>query len=204
LKQAKSTIFPSVLDSLPELIWVTDIDGKFIWFNRPWLEFTGATLDKQVGEGYLGLVHEDDREQFKTALERTISDRMKIEYEFRLKHFCDYDVCLNSRTLFIGSEEEITFTSAENVIKAMHILNQSDEEINMINTECRQAGIGCVDCKKIFAKNLNEHLMPFRERRVKLAQQPDDVWGVLNDGGNRARAIAKQTISEVKEAIGLP
>lgn len=86
----------------------------------------------------------------------------------------------------------------------MHKIFSSAEEVEMINTECRQAGIGCVDCKKIFAKNLNEHLAPFRERRAALADQPDQVWEVLNDGGKRARAIAKQTISEVKEAVGLP
>jgi len=86
----------------------------------------------------------------------------------------------------------------------MHKIFSSDDEVEMINTECRQAGIGCVDCKKIFAKNLNEHLAPFRERRAKLDEDPDHVWGVLDDGGKRARAIAKQTISEVKEAVGLP
>lgn len=86
----------------------------------------------------------------------------------------------------------------------MHKIFSTDEEIKMINTECRKAGIGCVDCKKIFAKNLNAHLAPFRERRAKLAEDPDQVWGVLIDGGKRARAIAKQTLSEVKEAIGLP
>ncbi len=86
----------------------------------------------------------------------------------------------------------------------MHKIFSTDDEIEMINTECRQAGIGCVDCKKIFAKNLNEHLVPFRERREKLAEKPDDVWSVLNDGGKRARKVAKQTLSEVKEAIGLP
>ncbi|MBM3143870.1 MAG: tryptophan--tRNA ligase [Chloroflexi bacterium] len=86
----------------------------------------------------------------------------------------------------------------------MHRIFSSEEEVETINVECRKAGIGCVDCKKMFAKNLNEHLAPFRARRAKLAEKPDDVWGVLDDGGKRARAIAGQTIAEVKEAIGLP
>jgi tryptophanyl-tRNA synthetase len=86
----------------------------------------------------------------------------------------------------------------------MHKIFSTDEDVQMINTECRQAGIGCVDCKKIFAKNLNEHLEPFRTRRAELDQTPDQVWEVLLDGGQRARKIAQQTIAEVKEAIGLP
>ena len=86
----------------------------------------------------------------------------------------------------------------------MHKIFSSDEEIGMINTECRKAGIGCVDCKKIFAKNLNADLDPFRTRRAEFAEDPDYVWDVLADGANRARVIAQQTIAEVKAAIGLP
>lgn len=86
----------------------------------------------------------------------------------------------------------------------MHKIFSSAEEVAMINVECRQAGIGCVDCKKIFAKNLNEHLQPFRDRRAELAQDPDKVWNVLAEGAVKARTIAEQTIAEVKEAIGLP
>ena len=80
----------------------------------------------------------------------------------------------------------------------------SPNELPMIDRECRAAGIGCVDCKKIFAKNLNAHLAPFREKRAELAMDPDHVWEVLSDGAERARAIAGQTIAEVKHAVGLP
>jgi tryptophanyl-tRNA synthetase len=86
----------------------------------------------------------------------------------------------------------------------MHKIFSSKEEIEMINIECRKAGIGCVDCKKMFAKNLNANLEPFRVKRAKLEANPDQVWGVLRDGADRARVIAKETIKEVKEAIGLP
>ena len=74
----------------------------------------------------------------------------------------------------------------------------------MVNTECRRAGIGCVDCKKLFARNLNAHLEPFREKRAQIAQNPDTVWDVLHDGAKRARGIAEGVMEEVREAIGLP
>jgi len=86
----------------------------------------------------------------------------------------------------------------------MHKIFSNDEEIEMINTECRKAGIGCVDCKKIFAKNLNADLEPFRAKRAEWDADPDKVWDVLRDGAERARVIARETIAEVKEAIGLP
>jgi tryptophanyl-tRNA synthetase len=85
----------------------------------------------------------------------------------------------------------------------MHKIFSSDEEVEMVNTECRKAGIGCVDCKMIYAKNLNADLAPFRERRADLDSDPAKVWEVLHDGADRARVIAKETIAEVKDAIGL-
>jgi tryptophanyl-tRNA synthetase len=86
----------------------------------------------------------------------------------------------------------------------MHKVFSSPDEIAMVDVECRRAGIGCVDCKKLFARNLNAHLAPFRQKRAELGKDPNYVWDVLRDGQRRASAIARQTIREVKEAIGLP
>jgi tryptophanyl-tRNA synthetase len=85
----------------------------------------------------------------------------------------------------------------------MHKIFSSAEEVAMINTECRRAGIGCVDCKKRFAHNLNVHLEPFRARRAELDKNPKEVWDMLHDGASRARTIAEHTMQEVRAAIGL-
>jgi len=87
---------------------------------------------------------------------------------------------------------------------SMHKVFSTGEEVEMINVECRRAGIGCVDCKKRLAANMNANLAPFRQRRSELAQDPDLVRNVLQDGALRAKAIASQTMREVKEAVGLP
>jgi tryptophanyl-tRNA synthetase len=80
----------------------------------------------------------------------------------------------------------------------------SADEVGQIEKDCRTAAIGCVDCKKRFAKNLSDYFGPFRERRARFAADPDYVWDVLADGAHRAGDIASQVLSEVKEAIGLP
>lgn len=89
-------------------------------------------------------------------------------------------------------------------VYSMHKIFSQQEEVEMINIECRQAGIGCVDCKKILARNLNSHLEPFRARRAELAATPGYVKDVLDEGAKRARVIAEQTMIEVREAVGLP
>ncbi len=87
---------------------------------------------------------------------------------------------------------------------SMHKTFSSQQEIEMVNVECRRAGIGCVDCKLLFAKNLNRQLEPFRAKRTELASKPDHVADVLKDGAERARVIAQQTMTEVREAMHLP
>jgi tryptophanyl-tRNA synthetase len=89
-------------------------------------------------------------------------------------------------------------------VYSMHKLFSSADEIAMVNRDCRTAALGCVDCKKLFAKNLNAHLEPFRARRAELEKKPDYVKDVLDDGAKRARVIAEQTMHEVREALQLP
>ena len=87
---------------------------------------------------------------------------------------------------------------------SMHKIFTSPADVEMINVECRRAGIGCVDCKKMFAGNLNKAMEPFRAKRAELAAQPDLVPAVLADGAKRAREIAEKTMVEVRAAVQLP
>jgi tryptophanyl-tRNA synthetase len=86
----------------------------------------------------------------------------------------------------------------------MHKVFTPQADVEMINIECRRAGIGCVDCKMIFAGNLNKALEPFRAKRAEIASKPDLVPAVLADGARRARAIAERTMEEVRAAVQLP
>ncbi|MFH2039021.1 MAG: tryptophan--tRNA ligase [Chloroflexota bacterium] len=87
---------------------------------------------------------------------------------------------------------------------SMHKVFSPADEVDMINTECRRAGIGCVDCKKRFAANLNANLAPFRTKRIELESDPQAVWDILHDGAKRARILADQTMAKVRAAIQLP
>jgi len=89
-------------------------------------------------------------------------------------------------------------------VYSLHKIFSPKDEVEMINVECRRAGIGCVDCKKRFAANLNAHLEPFRAKRAEIDQNPQQVWDILHDGAKRARDIAEGVMGEVREAIGLP
>jgi tryptophanyl-tRNA synthetase len=72
-----------------------------------------------------------------------------------------------------------------------------------LTDKCRTAKIGCVECKRVLAEEINTALRPFRERRAKLAENPQEIKNILVDGADRARVIARETIKEVKQKMGL-
>jgi len=76
-------------------------------------------------------------------------------------------------------------------------------QVDDIAEQCRSARIGCVDCKQLLAKGINSALGPFRERRAALSNKSEYVTDVLADGAHRAQAIARETLREVKQNMGL-
>jgi len=69
---------------------------------------------------------------------------------------------------------------------------------------CRTAGIGCMDCKKVVAKNVSAVLEPMRERRRAMESKPGLVDEVLAAGAERLRPAARETMSEVRSRLGIP
>jgi tryptophanyl-tRNA synthetase len=67
---------------------------------------------------------------------------------------------------------------------------------------CRKAQIGCHEKKKLLAERIVETYRPFREVRSELS--PEKVMSVLDEGSLRARDVARQTMAEVRQAVGLP
>jgi tryptophanyl-tRNA synthetase len=76
-------------------------------------------------------------------------------------------------------------------------------QLDEIAEQCRTAKIGCVECKMLLAKGINSALQPFRERRAELAIKPQYVADILADGAQRAQVIARETMAEVKQRMGL-
>lgn len=77
------------------------------------------------------------------------------------------------------------------------------DEIESLRDKYLAGGFGYGDAKKILLKKLHETLDPLRQKRVELEGKFDYVDGVLEEGGKRARKVAKKTMDEVREKVGL-
>lgn len=77
------------------------------------------------------------------------------------------------------------------------------EQIEEINMKCRQAEIGCVECKKRLAEKMVTAMADMHTRRVEYETNPGRVKEILEYGAERARAVARVTMEEVREAMHL-
>ena len=68
--------------------------------------------------------------------------------------------------------------------------------------QCRTAGWGCLDCKRVLADQMIAALTPIRERAAQLQADPGGVRTLLRAGAERARAIARRTMAEVRRRMG--
>ena len=68
---------------------------------------------------------------------------------------------------------------------------------------CRSAGIGCLECKQPVIDAILREQQPWRERAAELVADRARVHRIVDEGTERARAVARQTMSEVREAMGL-
>ena len=82
-----------------------------------------------------------------------------------------------------------------------HKIYSNKETVNTIDHACRNAQIGCVECKQKMAHNLIDALEPIREKRAYYQARPQLVDDIIIDGSNKARKVAQQTMAEVKTAI---
>jgi tryptophanyl-tRNA synthetase len=73
--------------------------------------------------------------------------------------------------------------------------------LDLVNVECRRAGIGCIDCKNHLLKHLEPVLSPIQERRARLMNDRERVRAVLADGARRAGAEAAETMKRVRAAM---
>jgi tryptophanyl-tRNA synthetase len=85
----------------------------------------------------------------------------------------------------------------------LHKIFSPAETVARIDSECRKAEIGCVDCKRLTAQNVNAFLAPIQERRKPYEQDPQKVWDVLEEGTAKARTVAQTTMAEVRAAVRL-
>ncbi|UCG85131.1 MAG: tryptophan--tRNA ligase [Gemmatimonadota bacterium] len=88
-------------------------------------------------------------------------------------------------------------------IYSLHRHFSAPDTVDEVATKCRTAAWGCLDCKRILGDNVATTFAPIRERANQLRANPEQVLDVLHEGATRARAVAQDTMQQVRELMGL-
>jgi tryptophanyl-tRNA synthetase len=88
-------------------------------------------------------------------------------------------------------------------IYTMHKAVSPPDTVTEVYANCTGAKWGCVDCKKVLFEHFDKELVPLRTKRAELDAKPELVKQALVDGAEKARTIARVTMGEVREAMGL-
>lgn len=86
---------------------------------------------------------------------------------------------------------------------AFHQLYSDEATKDWVVKGCTTAGIGCLDCKQPIADAIIQEQAPWRERAAALTADPKKVHWIVEMGTERARTIARQTMKDVRDAMGL-
>ncbi len=85
----------------------------------------------------------------------------------------------------------------------LHQVYSNDEVKSWVQEGCRSAGIGCLDCKQPVIDQVIKEQAPMRERAEEFINNPNLVRKVINEGGEQAREVARSTLVEVRQSMGL-
>jgi len=188
--------FKSVADTAPVLIWMSGTDKLCTYFNKPWLEFTGRTMEQETGNGWAEGVHCDDIQRCVNTYTKSFDKREKFRMEYRLRrHDGAYRWILdigvprfNQDGLFegyIGISVDITEQRiAEKALAEMtrKLIEAQEQERARIGRELHD--------------DINQRLAMLAVELERLEENPSDLQ-------NSARELRRQTLEISSEVQAL-
>ena len=88
-------------------------------------------------------------------------------------------------------------------IYQLHKAFSPPETVDHVAVQCRTAGWGCIECKKVLFENMESELAPIRARVSDIRADEPKLDRILADGAEKARSVARATIAETKVLMGL-
>jgi len=191
LRESESR-FQFVADAAPVLIWMASVDKLCTFFNKPWLDFTGRSIEQELGNGWAEGVHPDDLQKCLAGYTNAFDARQPFVVQYRLRRndgeyrwISDHGVPRydpqGSFAGYIGSCVDVT-----ELINKEHALRESEERMRMA-AEAVNLGIWEWDLNKdeIWANNARRELLGW-PASGKIALN-DFVWRLHPDDRDRVQ-----------------
>ena len=103
--RASEERFRALADNAPVLIWMSGLRREAVYFNKPWLDFTGRPLAEQLGFGWVESVHPDDRRECTESCAHAFIQHASLTRQFRLRrHDGEYRWVLDTGAPYFGPD----------------------------------------------------------------------------------------------------
>jgi len=103
--RASEERFRSLADNAPVLIWMSGLRNEAVYFNKPWLDFTGRSLEQELVSGWIESIHPDDRQSCVDTCEAAFARREPLATQFRLRrHDGEYRWILDNGIPYFGAD----------------------------------------------------------------------------------------------------
>jgi two-component system CheB/CheR fusion protein len=180
--------FRVLADQAPVLVWMADATGHRTYVNRPWLEFTGRTMEEEAGTGWTTGIHPEDFGPQQAAMAEAIAQREPFKLEYRLRrHDGEYRFLLDTGVPRSDGSEFAGYVGAA---------------IDITDRKQAQATLGRFEQSKsaflaMLAHELRNPLAPIRSSIELLARLP----AVEDPRARRAQAIIERQCARLAELV---
>ncbi len=161
-------------------------------------------MNEAFGEGLFKLPNSRIRDE--TAVVPGLDgQKMSKSYDNTIQLF-EEPAALKKKIMGIKTDStpvEAPKSTEDSSILALYKLVASAADYDTMIADFQRGGIGYGDFKKRLLAAVTEHFAPFRERRAEIVADPKYVDRVLAEGAEKARAVARKTLSRVRDAVGL-
>lgn len=182
--------FRHLSDAAPVMVWMSGTDQLCHYFNQPWLDFTGHTLEQEMGNGWAEDIHPDDLQRCLDTYMTAFDNRQPFKMDYRLRRFDGVyrwvlgigtpRLTLEGEFLgYIGSCVDITErkVAEEEITKLNQSLNQKIKELETL-LEVLPVGIGIAkdrECRVIQGnKALAKQLRLPSDRNISLSSPTNE------------------------------
>ena len=85
----------------------------------------------------------------------------------------------------------------------LHEVYSDESTCEWVVEGCTKAKMGCIECKQPVIDAIKDELMPMQERIAKYQADPELIKQIIHEGSQKARSVAKETMAEVRETMGI-
>ena len=206
--------FKRIANLAPMTIWITDVDHECVFINDAWLDYTGSTQEKSLGQGLFDFIHPEDKEEAMQAYLSAAKKKKEVEMQYRIRDkFGNYGWFLNIAKPYTGvnGKFEGYIGSITNISEQKDFserlkleVSEKTKELENSNTELVRMNMSLEEYAYVASHDLQEpvrKIQTFNSLLISKKEDPDHVEkysGKIKDSADRMKILIRDILTYSK------